>query len=232
MLGVSINALAIIGCTLLGILLRKIINDDIENIVMIVLGVCVLIIGITDAINPVAGSTGLLVMVVSCVIGSAIGAILKINTLLEKSGAALEKLVLKNGSEKSGKFAEGFVQATMVFCIGAMAIYGSISAGLGDNKTLLVKAVLDGTLSMLLGVKYGWGVMFSAIPVFIIQGVIALSASALQTVLVDEVLFKQELSAIGGVIVTCIGLNLLGIKKIPIADMVPAIFGACYYLIF
>ena len=119
----------------------------------------------------------------------------------------------------------------MIFCIGAMVIYGSIQAGLGDNKTLYVKAVLDGVVAMLLTVKYGIGVMFSFIPVLVIQGAIALLSTFVGDYLIAETLFKQELTAIGGVFVMAIGINLLGIKKISVANMLPAILGACYYLV-
>ena len=196
-----------------------------------------LVVGIIDAINPVPGTEGILVVIISMAVGSMIGSALNIEKGLESVGYAFEKgfnkIVNKGKTEgKNGDFSEGFIQATMVFCIGAMVIYGSIQAGLGDNKTLFVKAVLDGVVAMLLTVKYGIGVMFSFIPVLLIQGAIALLSTFIGDFLIAETLFKQELSAIGGVFVMAIGINLLGIKKISIANMLPAILGACYYLVF
>lgn len=236
MLGVTVNALAIIVCSLVGLCVKKIINDRIETVVMQALGLCVLIVGIIDAINPVQGTTGILVVIISFAVGSLIGSAINIEKGFESLGALFEKGFNKitnkgNKTENNSHFAEGFVQATMVFCIGAMVIYGSISAGLGDNKTLYIKAVLDGVVSLLLAVKFGIGVMFSAIPVFIIQGFVALSSSFVGEFLISEILFKQELTAIGGVFVVAIGLNLLNIKKIHVANMLPAILGACYYLV-
>ena len=248
MLGVTVNALSVIVCSIIGLLCKKIINEKIETTVMQALGVCVMIIGIIDAINPVAGTSGILVMIISFSVGGIIGTALNIQGELDKLGLGLEKLILKNknlsnstteneisNSEniaKSNAFAEGFIQATMVFCVGAMVIYGSISAGLGDNKTLFIKSVLDGVVALLLTVKYGIGVAFSAIPVFLIQGAFALLSGVLGEFLNASLAFRQELSAIGGVFVFMIGINLLEIKKIPVANLLPAILGACYYLIF
>jgi uncharacterized membrane protein YqgA involved in biofilm formation len=237
MLGVLVNTLAIIVCSLVGLCVKKLLSDRIENVVMQALGLCVLVVGIIDAINPVPGTEGILVVIISMAVGSMIGSALNIEKGLESVGYAFErgfnKIISKGKTNvQNGEFSEGFIQATMVFCIGAMVIYGSIQAGLGDNKTLYVKAVLDGVVAMLLTVKYGIGVMFSFIPVLLIQGAIALLSTFIGDYLIAETLFKQELSAIGGVFVMAIGINLLGIKKISIANMLPAILGACYYLVF
>ncbi len=231
MIGVLVNVLAVIACSLVGLLCKKIINEKIEKVVMQALGVCVMIVGIIDAIKPVSGTAGILVLIISFAIGSIIGTLLNIEGLFNKAGNALETLVSKN-SKQDGKFSEGFVQATMIFCIGAMVIYGSIESGLGEPKTLLIKAVLDGTVALILTVKYGIGVMFSAIPVLVIQGAFALLSGLIGPYLTAQANFMQELSAIGGVFVFIIGFNLLEIKKINVANMIPAILGACYYLIF
>ncbi len=234
MLGVLVNTGAIIVCSLIGLLVKKLLNERIENVVMQALGLCVLLVGIIDAINPVPGTEGILVLIISFAIGSLIGSLINIEKGFDKLGLAFEKgfnkLTSKTETNNGNKFSEGFTQATMIFCIGAMVIYGSIQAGLGDNKTLYVKAVLDGVVAMLLTVKYGVGVMFSFIPVLLIQGAIALLSTFVGDYLMAEILFKQELSAIGGVFVMAIGINLLGIKKISVANMLPAILGACYYL--
>lgn len=231
MFGVLINVLAVIVCSFIGLFCKRIINEKIENVVMQALGVCVMIVGVIDAINPVSGTSGILVLLISFVIGSIIGTLLNIEGLFNKAGNTLEKVFSKK-SDSSGKFSDGFVQATMIFCVGAMVIYGSIESGLGESKTLLVKAVLDGTVALILTVKYGIGVMFSAIPILIIQGVFALLSSFIGPYLLAQANFMQELSAIGGVFVFMVGVNLLEIKSIHVANMIPAILGACYYLIF
>ena len=120
----------------------------------------------------------------------------------------------------------------MVFCVGAMIIYGSIADGLGNPQTLLIKSVLDGVVALLLTVKFGIGVAFSAIPVFIIQGSISFLAFLFGDFLSAYPNFIVELTAIGGCFVTMIGINLLEIKKIHIANMLPALLGACYFIIF
>ena len=232
-IGVSVNTIAIIVCSIVGLFCKKIINDRIENTIMLALGVCVMVIGITDAIAPVNGVEGVLIMVISFAIGGLIGAILNIEKGFDKLGKSFEKLVMKNAKGNSqGSFSEGFTQATMIFCIGAMVIYGSIADGLGNPQTLLIKAVLDGVMALLLTVKFGIGVAFSAIPVLLIQGSISLLSFSLGDFLSGYPNFIAELSKIGGVFVTMIGINIIGIKKLPIANMLPAILGACYYLIF
>ena len=238
MIGVLVNTFAIIGCSLLGLAFKKLLNERVENVLMQALGICVFVVGMIDAINPVNGTEGILIMIISFVIGGFIGSLLNIEKGFTKLGEGFENLfnkALKKGEEQrqsKSTFAEGFIQATTIYCIGAMVIYGSIQAGLGDNKTLYIKAVLDGTLAIILTVKYGIGVMFACIPVFVIQGGIALSSGLIGEFLMGELLFRQQLSAIGGVFVMMIGINLLDIKKMNIANMLPAILGACYYLIF
>ncbi len=232
-IGVTVNTVAIIVCSLIGLLCKNLINNRIENTMMQGLGVCVMIIGIIDAIKPVNGVQGILVMVISFAIGGLIGALLNIENALDKLGKNFEKLVMKNAKNyNEGSFSEGFTQATMIFCIGAMVIYGSIADALGNPQTLLIKAVLDGVMALLLTVKFGIGVAFSSIPVFLIQGAISLLAFFVGDFLISFPNFIGELTAIGGVFVTMIGINILGIKKLPIANMLPAILGACFYLIF
>ncbi len=231
MFGVLVNVLAVVICSFIGLFCKKIINEKIEKVVMQALGVCVMIVGIIDAIKPVPGTAGILVLLISFVIGSIIGTLLNIEGLFDKAGNMLEKTFSKKSSG-DGKFSDGFVQATMIFCVGAMVIYGSIESGLGEPKTLLVKAVLDGTVALILTVKYGIGVIFSAIPVLIIQGLFALLSSVIGPYLLAQASFMQELSAIGGVFVFMVGINLLELKKVHVANMIPAILGACYYLIF
>ena len=228
MLGVLVNTVAIIVCSLIGLLCKKLITEKIEMVVMQALGICVFLIGVIDAIKPVEGTAGILVLIISFTVGGLIGTLLNIDKGFEKAGNALQKAFDKKGGD--GKFSEGFTQATMVFCIGAMVIYGSIQSGLGDPKTLYVKAVLDGTVALLLTVKYGIGVIFSAIPVLLIQGAFSLLSSLIGPFLIEQTLFRQELSAIGGVFVMMIGVNLLGIKKMNVANMIPALLGACYFL--
>ncbi len=230
-IGVIANTLSVIVCSILGLLCKKVINERIEKTIMQALGVCVLLIGISDAIKPANGVVGVLVLIISFAIGGFLGSVLNIEKGFEKLGNTLEKLIVKNKETKSN-FSEGFTQATMVFCVGAMIIYGSIADGLGNPQTLLIKSVLDGVVALLLTVKFGIGVAFSAIPVFIIQGLISFLAFLFGDFLSAYPNFIVELTAIGGCFVTMIGINLLEIKKIHIANMLPALLGACYFIIF
>lgn len=236
MLGVSVNAITIIVCTVIGLFLKKILNERVKTVVMQALGISVFTTGAIDAVNPVSGTTGILIMILSFVIGGLIGSLINIERGFDALGNTFEKAFNKitkksTVNEDGTKFSDGFIQATMVYCIGAMVIYGSIQAGLGDNKTLYIKSVLDGTFAILMSVKYGISVAFSAIPVFVVQGSIALLASVFGEFIMSADLFRQELSAIGGVFVMMIGINMLEIKNFKIANMLPAILGACYYLI-
>lgn len=217
MLGVAINVLAVVVGTLLGLTIGRFLKEDVRKTIMQALGVCVVVIGISDALK----TNNSLLVILSVVIGGLIGSLLHISDGLDKFGETLQKKVSKNGDSKIG---EGFVSATMIFCVGAMTVYGSISAGLGDNSTLLIKSVLDGTVAIVLASSLGIGVMFSAVPILVLQGGVALLAETIAPYATPE--FLTELSGIGGVLVFCIGINLLEIKKIKTADLLPAILGA------
>jgi uncharacterized membrane protein YqgA involved in biofilm formation len=128
----------------------------------------------------------------------------------------------KFGSE-DGSFAKGFVTSTMLFCIGAMAIVGSIESGLtGNHETLFAKSVIDGFVAIILASKYGIGVMFSALPLLIYQGLMSIGASLVSGWLTVAII--REMSATGGILIAIIGFNMMGIKEIKVANMIPAIF--------
>lgn len=217
MLGVAINVLAVLLGTFLGMTIGRFLKEDVRKTIMQALGVCVVVIGVSDALK----TNNSLLVILSVVIGGFLGSVLHISDGLDKLGDCLQKKISKNGESKIG---EGFVSATMIFCVGAMTVYGSISAGLGDNSTLLIKSVLDGTVAIVLASSLGIGVAFSAIPILVLQGGVALLAEFIAPYATPE--FLAELSGIGGVLVFCIGLNLLEIKKIKTADLLPAILGA------
>jgi len=149
------------------------------------------------------------------------GEILKIDYHLDAFGEVLQKKV---GSE-DGDFVKGFVSSSLIFCIGAMAILGAIESGLlGNHKILFAKSALDFITSIVLSSSLGLGVMFSSIPVFIYQGSITLLASGLKDILIEPVV--NYMTATGGMLIVGIGINILGIKKINVANLLPAIFVA------
>ena len=222
MLGVTVNALAIILGTLLGYLFKRILKKDVQDVIMQAMGISVVCIGIMDMLEVKGNITMILVLIISLAIGGAIGALCKIEYRLEQLGEYLQHKLSKDENSTLG---EAFTSSVLVFCIGAMFVYGSIMAGAGDNSTLYVKSILDGTVAMILASSLGWGVALSAVPVFVGQGAIALCAGLLNPLLVAYPDVRIMLTSIGGVLVMCIGINLLKIRKIRTADMLPAILG-------
>lgn len=222
-----VNVLAIIVGTALGLVLKRCLKKEVQHVIMQGMGIAVLSIGIMDMLSAKDSITMVLVLILSLSIGGMIGALLKIQDRLEWLGQWLQEKLSKDENSTLG---EAFTSSVLIFCIGAMFVYGSINAGLGDPSTLFVKSILDGTMSMILSSSLGWGVALSSVPVFLGQGAIAMCAGLLQPLLVACPDVKTMLSAIGGVLVMCIGINILEIKKIRTADLLPAILG-CFVMI-
>ncbi|MFA6867249.1 MAG: DUF554 domain-containing protein [Clostridia bacterium] len=216
MIGVYVNVGAITLGTILGLLLKKVLKENIKNTLIQAIGVCVVIVGIMDALK----TTNVVLLILSMVIGGLIGSMLNIQNGIEKFGKAIEHKLVKS---ESATFGKAFVDSSLIFCIGAMVVYGSIQSGLGDPKTLYTKAILDGVIALTLASTLGWGVILSIIPVFIIEATITLLASLIAPYATAD--FLAELSGIGGCLVFTIGINLLGIKEIKTANLSPAILG-------
>ena len=225
MLGVAVNGLAVIVGSLLGLLLKKGISEKISSAVMIGVGICVIYIGVDGMlceVNPI-------VSVVSMVLGAVLGTLIDIDTALNGVGDKLSAKMSKDG--RKSNLTEGFVSATLIFCVGAMAIMGSLSAGLtGDNSTLYTKSILDFTSSLMLASNFGIGVMFAAIPMALYQGAIALCAGFLEPLLSEGAV--NAITCVGSIIIMGLGLNLAKIAKIKVANYLPAIILApfIYYL--
>lgn len=215
MLGTIVNTVAIIVGSLLGLLLKGGIAEKYSRIMMQAIGLVVILIGIKTALK----TDDILIVIVSMAVGSALGELIRIEERLEKLGKWLGGFF----SEDSGNIAKGFVMTSLLYCVGAMAIVGALESGLtGNHQTLFAKAVIDGIGSIIFASTLGIGVMFAAIPVLIYQGSITLAASALTPYLIPAVV--GQMSAVGGLLVLAIGLNLLDIKKLKIGNMLPAIF--------
>ena len=201
MLGVGINVVLVILGSLIGFLLNKGIPKKINDAIMMGIGLCVAYIGIdglTGGVNP-------LVAVLSIVPAAIIGTCLDIDGKLLRFG---EKITSKFSHGDGSKAAQGFVTASLLFCIGAMAVVGSISSGLtGDHSILITKSVID---------------FVSAITVFIYQGAIALFANFLSPVLTDSII--AAVTCVGSILILALGLNMLNICKIKIANLLPAVF--------
>jgi len=214
MTGTIINAAAIIGAGLIGLALRKGIPDHINRTMQDGLGLLIIIIGVQYGLQ----GDNLAIIGLSLAFGAAIGEWRQWEARLERWG---EKLQNRFGNGNSS-FARGFVSATLLFCIGAMAVVGSLEDGLtGNYQILLVKSLLDGIFSMLFAASMGVGVLFSAIPVFLYQGAISLGAGFLKPLLSDIML--NNITALGGVLIAGLGLNLLGITRIRVANLLPGL---------
>jgi hypothetical protein len=163
-------------------------------------------------------------------LGALLGEGLKIEKKLEKFGAFLEsKVVAKSSDSKS--FARGFVTASLVFCVGSMAIVGSLESGLtGNHQTLFAKSVLDGVTSIIFASAMGLGVMFSGLAVFIYQGLITITAVSMKSFLVPETI--EQMTSVGGLLIMAIGFNMLKITTIRVGNLIPAIFLPLAYFAF
>ncbi|WFD10755.1 DUF554 domain-containing protein [Tepidibacter hydrothermalis] len=215
MLGSFANGLAVLIGSLIGLLFKKGIGENYKKILMDSMGLCIFLIGIMGATK----AQNILLLIVSLAIGSVIGEYLKIEENLDKLGDFIESKLVK----KKGSIAKGFVTATLVFCIGSMAIIGALESGLnGNHQTLFAKSIVDGILSIIFASTFGLGVLFSSISVFLYEGFIAVAASSVKMFLVDSVV--SDISSVGGVLIIAIGLNVLDIKKIKVGNMLPAIF--------
>ena len=221
-LGTIINTAAIIVGGLLGGLFGKLLKERHQDSLCKVCGVCTLFIGITGALEgmlTVEGSSvvsGNSLLIIGCLaIGAFIGEILNIEDGFERFGQWLK---IKTGNARDKGFVNGFVTASLTVCIGAMAIVGSIQDGLqGDSSILVTKAVLDLIIIMVMTCSMGKGCVFSAIPVFLLQGSVTCLARLIQPVMTEGAL--ANLSLIGSILIFCVGINLVWDKKIRVANL-------------
>lgn len=215
--GVIVNTVAIIVGSSVGLLLKKQIPEKLTGAVMTAIGLCTVAIGITGIIK----GENQLVMIVSLVLGVIVGTLLDIDGKLSKLGDKLQKKSKKGNSSES-TFSQGFVTASLLFCVGAMTIVGSMNAGIsGDNQMLYTKSVLDLISSSMLAASLGIGVMCAAGFVVVFQGLLVALSMLLGNFLSDFAI--AELVCAGSVMITALGLNLLKITKIKVADLLPGL---------
>jgi hypothetical protein len=223
--GTIVNTLAVLAGSLLGSFLPQL-PERLKNTIMQGLGLAVIVLGMTMAFE----TENILITIGSLVLGGLTGEWLKLDDRLNALGRKLEQgvnRVLKGrGAKGSGSIAQGFVTATLVYCIGAMAILGAIDGGLRHNHDILyTKSMLDGISSIIFASTLGIGVMFSAIPIFLYQGSIALAAGAIMLAFSESSLqaIITEVTAVGGILIIGIGLGVLNIKSVNVANLLPAI---------
>ena len=215
MRGTIVNVIAIILGSTIGFILKDKFPEKINKIIIQALGLCSLLIGMQMALK----TANILLMIFSLVTGGIIGELIGLENGLEQIGIKLKTKF--SGKTTSKRFAEGFITATLLFCVGSMAIVGSLQEGLNGNPDILyAKALLDGITSIAFSAAMGLGVMFSAIPTFLYQGGITLSAHLIKDILTLEVI--NEMTAVGGILVLGIGFDLLDIKKIKVANLLPS----------
>ena len=223
--GTIVNVLAIIAGSLAGVILPRI-PGSMRVVIMQGIGLATVVLGLSMGLK----SDNFLFVIISLVIGGVIGEILKLDLMLEAAGQRLERAVKKitpNNKQKKNNIAEGFVTATLVFCVGVMAILGSIESGLkGDHTILYTKSMLDGISSIVFASTLGIGVIFSAVPLLLYQGSIALGAKFITSFMSASELNAviTGIGAVGGILIVGIGINLLRIKKINVVNLLPSVF--------
>lgn len=218
MIGTIVNSLTIIAGSFAGFLsnvfFKKGIPERINNTVMNGLSLCILLIGISQAMEV----KNMLLVIISIVLGGIIGEIIDIDKWLKNLGDSLEKKLGGRG----GKVSEGFVSASLIFCVGSMAIIGSLESGLsGKYDILFAKSILDGVTAVIFSSSLGLGVALSSVSVFLYQGIITIASSFLKGILVGTVI--NNMTSVGGLLIIGIGLNMLKLTNIKLANLLPGI---------
>lgn len=218
MLGVLVNTLAVILGSAVGLLFKKAIPEKVTGGVMTAIALCTVYIGVDGMLN----GANILLIIIAMVLGAIVGFLLNIDGGIETLGKLVERRFSKS---ETGAVARGFVTASLLFCIGAMTVVGSLNAGIsGDNTLLFTKSLLDLISSVMLTVSLGVGVLCSAAFVLVFQGALVLLAQVLQPVLTDGAV--AAMTCAGSLMILALGLNLLGITKIKVANYLPALIFA------
>lgn len=233
-LGTLINVVAIIVGTVIGVLVGNRLSEKTSRVVTDGLGLVVLVLGglnvmsllDKELVSAVGPGIPLLIVIGAILIGGIIGSALKIEQRLEKFGSILQKRFAGKGTKDSKeKFITGFVNASLVFTIGPLAILGALSDGLGQGiEQLATKSILDGFASLAFAASLGWGVALSAIPVGLWQGLLTALAFAVGSVMSAAVI--AALTATGGVLLLGVGLRLLQLRQVAVGNMLPALIVA------
>lgn len=219
LLGSLLNSLFIVIGTLVGRLFRNI-PESMQQTVMSIIGLVVALLGIQMGLE----GDNFILLVISLIVGAVIGEWLNLEEKFNRFGQWIESLFGKRAQK--GTIAEGFITASLIFVIGSMGIIGALDSGLrNDHNVLITKGIIDGFMSIILASTLGIGVILSALSVLIYQGSIALFAGVISTYIPTEALnlFIKEMTATGGVMIIAIGLNIAGLTKIRIANLLPAI---------
>lgn len=229
--GTIINVLAVIAGSLIGLTLKGGISKRFQDTLMQVLGLSTIFIGVSGAmkglltvVNGAVDTQNTMVMIVSMVAGAACGEAIDIEQKLENFGTWIKDKIKSDNS----RFVEGFVTASLVICVGAMAVVGSLQDGLtGDNSMLLAKSILDFVIVIIFASTLGVGVVFSALPLGIYQGFITMFAGVIEPALTETAILNM--SFIGSILIFGIGINLCFNKKLKVGNMLPALIFALLF---
>ncbi len=218
MIGTLINTAAVLVGGTCGCLFKKALPAWLGDAVMKALGLCVLYLGVTGILED----GNFLVVILSMVLGVLVGELLRLDDRLNSLGRFIERKLSRGGDSP---IANGFVTASLLFCVGAMAILGPLQDGLsGDRSTLLVKSLLDGVSAMVFASTLGIGVLFSAAAVLVYQGAISLLAGWIAPYLMENTYLLAQINVVGSLLILALGLNMLGLTKLKVMNMVPALF--------
>lgn len=219
-LGTLVNVVAIVAGTVLGLVVGRRVSERMRTTVLQGVGLSVLVLGIHDALT----TENLVFPLVALVVGAVIGEALSIEERLEGIGERIRRrFAHRHGDEST--FVEGFVSASLLFCVGPLMVLGSISDGLGrGSQQLIVKAALDGFVALVFASTLGVGVAFSALSVFVLQGSVTLLAGAADQVLTERMV--TEMTATGGIVVMGIGVRLLELRRVRVGSFLPALLVA------
>lgn len=225
MLGTIVNVIAIIAGALLGLVIKERFNVKLQEITTQATGLAVLFVGISGAIaKMILEPCNSVLFVISLVIGGIVGTILDIEGKMKKIGDFIESKC--KGGE--GSVSKSFVAASILYCTGTMAILGSIESGINHNYAILfTKSVLDGIYAIIFASTLGVGVMFAAVSVFLYQGAITVLAGFVEPYMTGDIM--RELSLVGGILITGLGIDMLGMRKINVANLLPAVIVPVVY---
>lgn len=225
-LGTFYNALGVVFGGLLGLLIGQRLSEDFHETLLKVTGVAVFVLGIAGTLEKMlvvngshVESHGSMMLILSLVIGTVIGELLKIEEGFERLGTWLKE---KTGNQGDTSFVDAFMTTALTICIGAMAVVGAVQDGLtGDTSTLLAKAILDMVIVLVLTVSKGKGAIFAVVPLVILQGLITLLAHLIAPIMTPQAL--SNLSLVGSSLILCVGINLIWGKRIKVANLLPAV---------
>ena len=231
-LGTIINTLAVIAGGLIGLCFKNGLKKKLQDILMQSCGVATIFIGASGTLakmfvieNGAFSTQGTMLLIFSMVLGSLLGEVINIEEKMDFLGEKIKKAVK---AEKDNLFVEGFVNVSLIICVGAMAIVGSIQDGIsGDYSLLTTKAILDLIIVVVFASTYGLGAVFSAVPIFFYQGGITLMAAIGGSFLSDDII--SDLSFVGNALIFCVGVNIALGKKFRVGNMLPALLVPMVY---